>query len=534
MDPLGAARLAAHAPVERCEALGDVGARKIALGGSRHSLERAMRALRRLVRDIANSPDVLADVPGAFVALLDAASAVHGRLVTIRRWAYDAKWVSQTRVDAPVVSVGNVTWGGTGKTPMTEYIAREVADAGFAPAVLSRGYRGADEAMMLRRRLGDVPGARVLVGRDRGKLAEDALREDSSRKRPDDATAAFSPLAGFDREKRFAGDVDVDDVELRCVSERAAEVLSGAGRGRSRSDAGDDERRRPEGQKRENEPVAFLLDDGAQHVRLRRDVEVVMVHALRGWGNGRIVPRGPLREEPRALLSRADVVALHHFPRRLERETETETETDERNRARAFAEALERDVRALLDPDRNPLVIKTSIEPERIERLARYVGESPQHEWSPPLSRLRGARVFCPCGVGDAASVRASLERLTAPALDDPNNGYGLRVRRTGSVEVWDLGDHEPFWSCDATLAKIVNRFREMHRTSGDVGSAEARMVLTEKDVARVIASEPEKRFKALAALAQCDPLVLCAKLVVPDEGERRALNARLRRTLRR
>ena len=525
MDPLGAARLAAHAPVERCEALGDVGARKIALGGSRHSLERAMRALRRLVRDIANSPDVLADVPGAFVALLDAASAVHGRLVTIRRWAYDAKWVSQTRVDAPVVSVGNVTWGGTGKTPMTEYIAREVADAGFAPAVLTRGYRGADEATMLRRRLGDVPGARVLVGKDRGKLATDALRKDASRRRADDATAAFAPLAGFDREKRFAGDVDVDDVELRCVSERAASS-SGSGRGRARDDR-DERRTRIE----KNEPVAFLLDDGAQHVRLRRDLEVVMVHALRGWGNGRIVPRGPLREEPRALLSRADVVALHHFPRFVSNETETDERKSAQKRA---AEALERDVRALLDPDRNPLVIKTKIRPTRIERLARYVGECPPHEWNPPLSRLRGARVFCPCGVGDATSVRESLEALTAPALDDPRNGYGLRVRRTGSVEVWDLGDHEPFWSCDATLAKITSRFREMHRTSGDVGSAEARMVLTEKDVARVIASEPEKRFKALAALAQCDPLVLCAELVVPDEAERRALNARLRETLRR
>ena len=93
---------------------------------------------------------------------------------------------------------------------------------------------------MLRRRLGDVPGARVLVGKDRGKLATDALRKDASRRRADDATAAFAPLAGFDREKRFAGDVDVDDVELRCVSERAASS-SGSGRGRARDDR--DERR---------------------------------------------------------------------------------------------------------------------------------------------------------------------------------------------------------------------------------------------------------------------------------------------------
>jgi hypothetical protein len=116
--------------------------------------------------------------------------------------------------------------------------------------------------------------------------------------------------------------------------------------------------------------------------------------------------------------------------------------------------------------------------------------------------------------------------------LDDPKNGYGMRVRSTGSVEVWDMGDHEPFWFDDASLDAIVRRFREMHRASGDVGSAEARLVLTEKDVARIVASKPEKRFKALAALAQCDPLVLCAELVVPDAGERIALRARLRETL--
>ena len=78
--------------------------RRLVFSGSRHGpwhcLERAMRALRRLVRDIATSPNVPVGVPGAFVALLDAASAVHSRMATARRWAYDSGWVSQTDVDA--------------------------------------------------------------------------------------------------------------------------------------------------------------------------------------------------------------------------------------------------------------------------------------------------------------------------------------------------------------------------------------------------------------------------------------------------
>ena len=90
----------------------------------------------------------------------------------------------------------------------------------------------------------------MLVGKDRGKLATDALRKDASRRRADDATAVRA-VSGFDREKRFAGDVDVDDVELRCVSERAASS-SGSGRGRARDDR-DERRTRIE----KNEPARF-------------------------------------------------------------------------------------------------------------------------------------------------------------------------------------------------------------------------------------------------------------------------------------
>ena len=55
-----------------------------------------------------------------------------------------------------------------------------------------------------------------------------------------------------------------------------------------------------------------LLDDGLQHLPLVRDIEVVMVSALTPWGNGHLLPRGTLRERPRAALRRADSVVLHH------------------------------------------------------------------------------------------------------------------------------------------------------------------------------------------------------------------------------
>ena len=99
---------------------------------------------------------------------------------------------------------------------MTEYLARVISDAGHAPTILSRGYRGADEAGMLRRRLADVPDALVLVGADRARLARDAL----SGRAPSASTAPVDEGGRFSREKRFAGDVDVDDVELRCVEDQ--------------------------------------------------------------------------------------------------------------------------------------------------------------------------------------------------------------------------------------------------------------------------------------------------------------------------
>ena len=136
----------------------------------------------------------------------------------------------------PVVSIGNLTVGGTGKTPCVEYVARLLREHEYQVAVLSRGYGAEggrnDEAMVLEENLPDVP---HYEGRDRVALARTAIEESES------------------------------------------EVL--------------------------------VLDDGFQHRRLARDLDVVLIDATDPWGTGYMLPRGGLRE-PKSNLRRADFVVL--------------------------------------------------------------------------------------------------------------------------------------------------------------------------------------------------------------------------------
>lgn len=140
------------------------------------------------------------------------------------------------RVGVPVISVGNLTVGGTGKTPCVEYVARLLREQEVQVAILSRGYGAEagrnDEAMVLEENLPDVP---HYQGRDRVGLARTAIEESES------------------------------------------EVL--------------------------------VLDDGFQHRRLARDLDVVLVDATDPWAGGYLLPRGGLRE-PKHNLRRADLAVL--------------------------------------------------------------------------------------------------------------------------------------------------------------------------------------------------------------------------------
>jgi tetraacyldisaccharide 4'-kinase len=174
---------------------------------------------------------------------LSLAAAGYRLAVAVRNQAYQRGWRTTHRAAVPVVSVGNLTLGGTGKTPMVEYTARWYRSRGLRVAILSRGYGQStglnDEGRVLDENLGDVP---QLQDRDRARLAQLAVEELESQ--------------------------------------------------------------------------LLVLDDGFQHRRLARDLDIVLLDALDPFGLGRVFPRGLLREPVSALrragvvvLSRADLVA---------------------------------------------------------------------------------------------------------------------------------------------------------------------------------------------------------------------------------
>jgi tetraacyldisaccharide 4'-kinase len=108
-------------------------------------------------------------IPRGLAVALWPVSVVYGWVVCGKNWMYDAGWLKAKRLRGTVISVGNLTTGGTGKTPMVLWLAARFLAQGKSVAILSRGYKGSggtsDEIELLRRRLGD--GVRFGVGADR-------------------------------------------------------------------------------------------------------------------------------------------------------------------------------------------------------------------------------------------------------------------------------------------------------------------------------------------------------------------------------
>jgi len=180
-------------------------------------------------------------------------SPFYSVLMRIRESCYRKGLLPVTRLDVPVISVGNLTLGGTGKTPVVQYLAKMLAARGMKPAVVSRGYRGRADA-----RFNVVSdGSSLMLG-------------------PEDAG---------------------DEPRLLAETLPGIPVLTGR------------KRKYPAAKALELGADILILDDGFQHLGLGRTIDLVLFHADSLAGNSRVFPGGDLREPVKA-LNRCDAFVI--------------------------------------------------------------------------------------------------------------------------------------------------------------------------------------------------------------------------------
>ena len=283
-------------------------------------------------------------------AALRAAAGPYAAGMRLRRWLYRRGVLPRRSAGAPVVCVGNLTVGGTGKTPMVAWVVALLKEAGRHPAILTRGYRsggGEGDEPALLRALCEAP---VVVGANR-------------------AAAAARALAG------------------------GADVL--------------------------------VMDDGFQYLRLRRDLDVVLVDATRPWGLGHCLPRGLLREPPSALRD-ADCVVI------------TRSDTADAATLAALRERIAR------------LAPRASLH-AAMHAPSHLLDEAGRRR---PMEALAGRAVLAVCGLANPAAFFATLE--------------GVGVRLAGRLA---LDDHVAY------TPDVLRRVAAARRQC-----AAERIVTTEKD----------------------------------------------------
>lgn len=268
-------------------------------------------------------------------AALTPASAIYSGALALReRW-----WRTRAATaEATTISVGNLTVGGNGKTPFTLFLASRLRARGLAVAIISRGWGRTDACAAL---VSD--GKRVLM----------TPRE-----------AGDEPVM---MAKSFTGPIAV---ARRRID--AARMLSARGHF-----------------------DAFILDDGFQHLRLHRDLDLLLINSARGFGNGWVLPAGPMRER-KAAIARADAIVL--------------------------IESGATRVGALTDDDLAMLERKPLFHASIGVRVLVHADAAGWHE--SPLD-LGGRRIVAVSGLADPSGFHAMLRELGATilaALDFPDH----------------------------------------------------------------------------------------------------------------
>jgi len=211
------------------------------------------------------------DSVGTFLkGILFLASRIYQRAVMFRLWMYDNRVIRNRAIGCLVVSIGNVTCGGTGKTPVVEVFARSLSQKGRRVAILSRGYRSRDRSLLskLQKKFSskkmEVPPRVVSDGKN---LLLDSVR------------AGDEPFMLASNLKNVAVLVDKDRVKsgLYAIEEFGTDTL--------------------------------ILDDGFQYLNLKAHINILLVDSTAPFDNHHVLPRGLLREPIRS-IRRADYIFL--------------------------------------------------------------------------------------------------------------------------------------------------------------------------------------------------------------------------------
>jgi tetraacyldisaccharide 4'-kinase len=248
----------------------------------------------------------------------------------LRLQAYHLRWAGVRQLPCHVISIGNLTLGGTGKTPVVELVADLLRREGMRACVLSRGYGGRPKSAITI--VSD--GQRCLVppevaGDEPVLLAEHLV--------------GLPVVVGKDR--YAAG--------MLAIERFGVEVI--------------------------------VLDDGFQHVQLARDLNILLLDAVRPFGNGRLFPRGELRERPTG-MARADAIVL--------------TRWDAEAATSLTARQLVQSALPLFCSQHEPVDLRTLAEGHLL-----------------PLASLKGQRILGFCGIGMPDHFRQMLQRLEAEII---------------------------------------------------------------------------------------------------------------------
>ncbi len=211
-----------------------------------------MLGIKKKIESVMKSEDGISVSP--LTSLLYVISALYGTAQKLRASCYRQNIFRSQKLPCKVISVGNITVGGTGKTPMTIYVARKLQQAGVRVAVISRGYKGSAE-------------------RDGGVVSDGSNLLMNSEQAGDEPFLIASCLK---------------NIPVIVGKNRFEAGLLALGK---------------------FQPDVIVLDDAFQHLKLKRDIDLVLLDCARPFGNAHLLPRGNLRE-PLEALARASACIL--------------------------------------------------------------------------------------------------------------------------------------------------------------------------------------------------------------------------------